>query len=281
MTTTTKLLTSIKRKAYIPDGQVTFSDADILEIADEEIQSILLPEIISVREEYFTYSEDFTYAASLNIPYRAIGMQVRDVHIVCNDTIISDFPMLEIERLANSNIEGFYLKNNNIIINLANTTDKTVRIYYPIRPSKLVPVAEAGQITAINGSVLTCSSVPSDWTTETLDLIKQDGGHECLAIDLTGTASGSDITLTTTPPSSLRVGDWIALQGESPLIQLPKDYFGVLAQGVAASLMEIRGEAGAAMAVAKYKALRESALKLLTPRVQGQERIIVANPWNI
>jgi hypothetical protein len=287
--TTSDLLDSIKRRSFAPAGQTTFTDAELLAMADEETKTTILPDILSVREEFFINHYDYSITAgtaAYAIPSRSIGLQVRDVHIVDGTTVIPDFPRIEPEAI-NTGMQGipsaFYLKNNAVcLFPTPSSTSKTLRLYFPLRPSRLVDTAEAAVITAINGATVTVSSIPSSWVTgDIFDLIKQDGGQECRSIDLTSTlVSGSDITLPSVP-DGLRVGDYIALSNESPLVQLPPDYYEVLAQAVATIILEDMNQPGADRARKKLDKMRENVLKLHVPRTPGEPRVIAPNTWGI
>jgi hypothetical protein len=48
--TSDKLVSSIRRRAMIPDDTATFEDIDLLEIANEEIDVEILPNLMSLNE---------------------------------------------------------------------------------------------------------------------------------------------------------------------------------------------------------------------------------------
>lgn len=289
--TTSDLLDSIKRRSFAPAGQLTYTDAELLAMADEETQTALLPDILAAREEYFVTYTDFAITAEQGayaIPARSIGLQVRDVHVTDGSIVIPDFPRIEPEAINTAQSGppgGFYLKNNSVcLFPTPSATSRTLRLYFPLRPSRLIDAADAAVISAINTAtnVVTVSSIPAAWVTgNAFDLIRQDGGQECQSIDLTSTlVSGSDITLPSLP-STLRVGDYIALADQSPLIQLPPEWRAVLAQAVATVVLEDTNQPGADRARKKLEKMRTAALKLLSPRTPGEARVIAPNTWGI
>lgn len=287
--TTSDLLDSIKRRSFAPAGQTTLTDEELLAMADEETQTTILPDILSVREEYFVAYTDYAITANqaaYDIPARSIGLQVRDVHVIDGTAVFPDFPRLEPERIASAQAgapEAFFIKNNSVCLYpTPSTTSKTLRLYFPLRPSKLIAPSEAAVVSAINGTVVSVSSIPAAWVTgDTFDLIKQDGGQECLAFDLESSlVSGSDITFPSVP-DGLRVGDYVALADQSPLIQLPPDYRLVLAQAVAAAVLESMSQPGADRARKALDKMRERVLKLIGPRTPGEARVVAPNTWGI
>ncbi len=287
--TTSDLLDSIKRRSFAPAGQTTFTDAELLAMADEETQTTLLPDIMTAREEFFVTSYDYSITANqvaYAIPARSVGMQVRDVHVVDGTTVIPDFPRIEPERITSGQPGtpgGFYIKSNSVcLFPTPSATSRTLRLYFPLRPSSLIDAADAAVVSAINGTIVTVTTIPASWVTgNSFDLIKQDGGQECLSIDLTSTlVSGTAITLPSVP-DGLRVGDYIALAGQSPLIQLPPDYRLVLAQAVAVAILEGMSQPGAEGARKQLEKMRERVLKLIQPRTPGEARVLVPNTWGI
>lgn len=287
--TTSELLDSINRKSFLPVGQTTFTSAEILSIADEQTLTTITPALLTVKEEFLVYHTDFAITANKNaydIPVRAVGLNIREIAIVDGDTIDPDFPRIEPEEVvsgASGTPRGFYLKNNQVILYpTPSTTSKTLRVYFFLRPSELVVTSDAAVISAINTgtNTITVSSIPSTWVTgNTFDLIKQDGGQEPLVIDQSSTTvSGTDITFATLP-STLRIGDYVAIAGKTPLVQLPAEFRPILAQAVAAEILEDQNQPGAEKAAKKLTEMIAAVQKLITPRVQGADRVIVNTTW--
>ena len=76
-------------KAAIPVGQLTFTDAELLDLANQELQSTILPEILRTREDYYLAQERITVKAGqerIPMPVRAIAGKINDVQIVERDT---------------------------------------------------------------------------------------------------------------------------------------------------------------------------------------------------
>ena len=286
---TTDLLEDIKANSFAPEGQTTYTDAQLLKVADNETMTKIVPALLKAREEYLVTFKDLAITinqAAYPIPARAVGLQLRDVHIIDGNTVIPDVPRTEPE-FIDSNATGtptsFYLLGNDVMLfPKPSATIRTLRLYFPLRPSALVMPSAAAVITVINGLTITVGTIVSTWATgNTFDLIKQDGGHECLAIDQVSTlVSGSDISFTSLP-GTLRVGDYVSLKATSPLVQLPAELVPVLSQGAAAKVLESMNQSGAASARKEFKEMLETAIILLTPRTVGEARVLVHNPWGI
>lgn len=287
--TTSDLLTSIERQSFAPENQSTFSTSDILELADEVSKTTLLPAIISTREEYYLFSEDFSITsgvAAYAIPHRSMGLTVREVHLIDGSGNVRSLNRISVDRLnLISNSEGsstpaqFYLKGNEVVLYPSPTNSTlTLRVYYYLRPGNLVVTTEAATIATINTStnVITVNTIPSTWVTgNTFDLIQAKGGHRHMAIDLTSTLiSGTSITLPSLP-TGLAVGDYIALAGESPVVQMPPDFQPILATLTASEMLLSMSQPQGEKVLAKGIRNLEIAQKMLTPRVVGEEELIL------
>ena len=81
--TTNELIETVLRRAMIPSNQVTFSNADIIDMLNEEMNIHILPVVLKTHEEYYTYSDTVTLEndkSRYEIPYRSIGNKLRDLH---------------------------------------------------------------------------------------------------------------------------------------------------------------------------------------------------------
>lgn len=289
--TTSDLVASILRRCFAPSGQTTFTTAEILAISDELMLTDIVPDIMSVREEFFVFYEDEAIAANqllYNIPARAVGMLLREIWLVDDDgeTIDPNFPRIEPEQvksLTPGTPEGFMLRNNSLmLVPPALTATKTLRKWFLLRPGSHVETSDAAVVSAIDTvtNTVTVATIPSSWATgDDFDIVRQDGGQEPLAIDQTSTlVTGSTITLPSLP-DTLRVGDYLSRAGETALPFLPAEYRIVLAQGVASEILALTNQPGADAAKKRYTELRQMSRKLITPRVQGEDRVIQAPNW--
>lgn len=289
--TTADLERTAKRKSFAPTGQITFETSDILEIAWEQNQTEIVPALVKIREEYFVTYKDYAITAGKNrypIPARSVGMIVREIAIVDGDRINPNFPRLEPDRLgsaAEGPPQGFYLQGDDIILYpTPSATTKTLRVFFHITPSEYVQTSAAAVIDTIDTgtNIITVSSIPSSWVTgNTFDLISATGSQKIHhnGMDLTSTlVSGNSITLPNLS-DALAVGDYVALAGETPLINLPAELRPVLAQFVAAEMLEDMSQPGAGKAREKAEKLLLSQIEMLTPRVVGEDRTLTAAHW--
>lgn len=289
MTTTQELIDSIEMRCFAPIDQNTFSPTKLLLLAHEELQSKILPEILSVREEFFVTYKDFPIVANQAtyvIPNRAIGMGLREVKIIVGSDVVNltQITPEAITSTATGSPTSFYLQDNNVVLYpTPATASNTLRLYYCKRPSKLVLTSDAALISSIDTATktVTVTAVPSSWTTSNqFDLIKQDGACENLAIDQSiTTINSTDITFTNTLPESLTVGDWVSLRYTSPLVQLPEEYITALSQATSCRVIQSMRLPGLDAEMAQLKIMLDMAKKLIGPRVTGETKKITVKNW--
>jgi hypothetical protein len=287
--TTTYLLESLKRRGMLPTTSETLDAEDFLLTADGEMQSYILPLLLSVREEYLVAEKDISIVsgtASYDIPARAVGSKLREVRILSGSDYVA-LSRIEPERVettaASAYPGGYKIQGNKLVLVPTPNTSGTLRVTYFQRPNRLVGTTSVGEITAINTGtgVVTCSDIPTTFTTSlTYDFIKGTPGFDSLNIDkactaVTTGASGTITFATANLPSDLAVGDFVCLAQESPIPQIPVELHPLLAQRVTAKCLEALGDDKAVLAMQVSEEMRKGALTLLENRVEGAPRIIV------
>lgn len=284
---TTELLASIKRGATVPANQNRFTDADILAIADEEIQTKLLPVLLSLRQEYLVRREVISLTANQNaysVPYRAIGRTLRSLATIQGSVknYLGYIDPSDVD-FTNTSLIGipcnYYFEGDSYILVPTPTNSLSLEIKYEIQCSNLTDVSNCGLISAINtaGNYVTITSTPSALITgASIDFIQGKAGNTLIDIDKTITnVSGSNIYFTTLP-STLAVGDWLAIAQTSPVVQLPREMHQVLAQAVECRLLEALGDfEGLQASSAKLQEKTQAMMSLLSPRQKGAQQKIV------
>lgn len=281
--TTTDLLSAIARRAFSPTDQQTFANSEILALADEEIETLLLAEILGAREEFFVTSVDepiLQGVAEYNFPARAVGNSLREVKLVLGSDV-RNLPRVELENFGTTSQgspEQFYLRENKIgLYPTPSASNGTLRLWYARYPSKLVETFAAPQIATVSGLAVTVTAAPPSWgPANTFDVLSASGP---IGTDLSISGiSGNTLTFTALP-AGVAAGQYLALAGESPLVQLPREYRTVLAQAVTVRILSSMRLPGVNDERQKLKEMLEQTRKLIAPRVVGENRVIVNNNW--
>lgn len=193
------LIDSVKRRINIPTNQNTFTDADILAFADEELALSLVPAIMSLHEDHLLYEQVSPLLPGqreYEIPYRAVGNKLYDLMFMdtngnflpMSQTTWSDEPSYNGAYTTNL-IYAYYVRNNRIglLPTFNGISSGSLRFMYYIRPSGLVPSANVAVINSIDlttGTII-FDNLPAAFNTTTLvDFYKFKSPHTILNIDV-------------------------------------------------------------------------------------------------
>jgi len=283
--TTSDLLSIIKKKAFLPGTQSTFTDDDLLDLATDEMRDNIVPIIMKTRGEYYTVFEDFAFGGDshyIRIPSRAIGGALREVTLLQGADEERNLSLKTIEdkpyQFSRGYIDAFYLQGNKIYPMTGQSG--TLRVYYHIRPSALIQTSAATQVVSIDRDtgVITTSAIPSAWgSSNTVDFLEEFSGFDILGSDVSCTIGTGQITVAPTSiPSELVAGSWISLRDTSPVPQIPVELFAYLAQAVVVQVLDSVGDFEARESAEKKLAqIEKNALSILSPRVEGEGKTFV------
>lgn len=294
--TSSVLIESVKRRANIPLNQVTFKDADILAFANEEMSLGLVPSIMRVHEDYMLYSEETPLiAAKTNyaIPHRAIGNKLRDVKYKDTNGNLYEMTRVPVDNeemysgsASTSSIHAFTVKNNEIYLlpYITGAVTGSLVFYYYIRPNEMVDEDRCAIITSINTTTgeITIDDMPEDFSLSlNYDLISAKSPYNHLSIELTATSINSTTNVIQFDPADLpyglSVGDYVNIEQECIVPQVPYDLHVVLAHRVANRCLEAQGDTeGLANASKKLAEMEFNLNTLVDNRVEGSPQKVIA-----
>lgn len=282
--TTTDLVENILLIGHVPLGNNTFTTPNLVNLANRELQTPIMKQILSTRGGYYLTFEDFEPVSDgiFSLPGDAIAGALANVELIQDTTIIQVNLIEESEQFATnsptSTSYGFFMRGNYIQI-LPTPPIGQCRLWFYKRPSKLIPTSQAAQVTAINGAVISVSSVPSNLIQGvTVDLLGDQPPFNILGTREITLIAGTDITLDETV-DDLALGDWMALEKQTPVPQIPVEFRPLLEQRVVSKVYELQGYLDKlAASDKKLKELEQDTFNLITPRVKSQTKII--NPIN-
>jgi hypothetical protein len=292
--TTNKLIASIKRRTMTPSASITFSDEDLIEFLNEELNLGLIPSLLKVRDEYLVYKEliPIVYGqANYAIPSRAIGNKLRELSYSDNGTNEFNMTQIDLDNKTSSvyvsqnspYASQFYVQGSEIILFPENNNlNGFLMMYYYIRPNYLVKEASVATIKTIDrvNGIITLNSLPSTYvTSNTYDFVNSESPNNIVSIEVPITAINNvtkTITLDATNiPNSLKVNDYMAISGESCIPNVPTELHSILAQRVALRVLEALGDTqGLTNAQVKLNEMENSLASLLDSRVEGSTHIV-------
>ena len=265
------------------------ADADLLAIANEELQAWLVPLLRAASARHLIRRYTVTTTAgtqAYRIPSRAILGAAAEVEIVTSSGAVRNLSLRDLTEKADlpnqsGQSDGFWVEGQWLYLSPTPASAETLRISYYIRPSELVATSAVATISTINtgtGALTTTGSIPGTFSTsQRYDFVCAKAPFDVLALDLTASvASGSNMTFTAADlPSSLAAGDYVCLAEQSPTPQVPAELHPLLAQRVAMKTLEALGDfEGMKRAQDSLDELAEAARQTLAPRMDGETRVV-------
>jgi len=295
--TSTKLLKSIKNRCMVPVSNITFSDEDLLDFANEEMLIGLVPTILQMKDEYLVYKEQVSLEVgkpNYSIPERALGSKLREVSYSDGT---NEFEMTQVnpdEKYIGIGLSRqfgfmrqFYVQGSDIIpypeIKSGELVSGALNMYYYMRPNSLVKDASVGIIKSINrltGEIV-LSNFPSTYNTDVnYDFIRVRSPHTILKIDVTPISVNSTTKTITVAlsdiPEDLIAGDYMPVAGESCIPNVPTELHAILAQRVACRILESIGDSNALQnATTKLQEMEGKAGIVLDSRVEGSVHKVI------
>lgn len=277
--TTDDLISDIKIRGGIPTSQALFTPERFAALLSDELLSLIIPQIISVNEDYLLAYEDQTIdplVFAYDMPERSIGMKLKAVILVdANGKEVQSLP--RITETDSSPYLGFKVQNNQVILT-AIPGNPTLRLYYFRRPNTLVINADAGKVIAIdtNANTIVLNNVPSSWEVGTeLTVIKSKPGFD-VKIESTSIVTMNAPTIELASVANIAIGDYVSISGYSCIPQVPPEAHSVLVQAVVVKCLEALGDAnGMAAAQNKLTSLQAGLMQIISPRIDGSPKKIV------
>lgn len=289
---TEQLIQTIKRACAVPTSQLTYTDSDWAALANDMLQTEVVPLLMSAREEYFVTFEDVSSPADGIIPFpaAAVGSKLRNVCYVSQTSplILINLPRIDLDVVAGVGfynvwtLAGFYIQGENICLypNTSVPTNTPLRLYYYRRTLVLAAPDQYGQVQSVDPDTNTVilDFVPYDWEVGTE--LNAVGSQPNFSINtplatITGVSSPSIILDTV---EGIEVGDYISEVGYSAVPQVPIEAHNYLAQLTAVKALEGLGDTDGMKNAAEVAGkLKDSLLVMVSQRVDGSVKKVM-NP---
>lgn len=293
--TTAGMISSVKRRAMLPDSQQLYGDDEICAILSEEMYSDIVPLIMAIREEYLVHYYDQaidTSVSSYLLPERATGMKLRDAVLLTSDSKEVSLPRINPDVVKHQAYlgsyslyifrRGFHFVDNSVVLfpDASSLGNYSLRMKYFRRPNYLTTTTKAGYITVLDTAQnqVTLNRLPSSWTVSTtFDFIKAKPPFVSRGDDKTITSidTVNKILTFSSLPSDIAVGDWVCDSGTSPIAQLPYEVFCILEQRAVVKILEGMNSDGLSEAKDVYKDMVSKFQALVSPRADGSPKRIV------
>lgn len=288
-----RMILSVRKRTFVPDDTSVFTDEDILEIIDEEMNVQVLEKLQTLHGDNLTVTIDVprNEEGTYKIPDRALGNKFRDVQMVIGTELyeMGQISLGALSDYSNGNyaeydMDLFYIENNKVKLVSADRGYDTIRMRFYMRPNVLTKVEESGIISEIVTNLtedtitLTLSQVGRNFTSDKLyDMVgskspNKIGSYSLSPQELTINGKTGNITfkLSDVPDyKDIVVGDYISLEGETPVPNIPTEMHPLLAQAAAINVLESLGDTEALQnANARMDKMSKSVQTLIDNRVE-------------
>jgi hypothetical protein len=260
--TSSTLLDTIKREAFIPVNQSTLTDDDLLDMANQEVRIGMMPSIMQYHQEYLVRSDTPTpivvNQASYAIPYRAVGGKVRELFYLDNSNnlclmsrISPDHkPYYQQSAIQNNYLHYFLEGDSVLLMPFVNSSPVGSLVFsYYMKPNELVDESRvatiltiantntSGAITAITAAASAVITSPNHGLTSG-NIILISGSNCTPVVDGFQTVSVLDanrftVPITTTSPGTQ--GSWTYQTTTYGVDQLPSNVTPFLQGGTTVS----------------------------------------------
>lgn len=289
---TTAFLAAVRRRGQLPAAVAPgYADADILDAANEEVLSALVPAILKVRRDYFTISVDVPLVAgvsSYRVPSRAAFAGLREAQLVDAQGKHKNIVELDVTRLDGLNPTAepstptwYYWRGSSIVLVPAPDASSfpTLRLWHHRRPNRLVTVDSVLAVTDISGAPEYAGTKPSTiLTTTACDVVRGSPHFDSLQDDVTPQAVDSGSVTFSAEVDGIAVGDYVCLAGEAPVLQLPPEFFAWLVLRTARAILAEKADPQLERDTDRAET---AAIATMAPlRNEGEVEIVVSTTWD-
>lgn len=286
------LIQMIKRACSVPTSQLTYTDPDWVAMATNMLQTMVVPLIMSTREDYFVTFEDVLSPADgyIEFPRDAVGSKMRNVCYISqmDPLILINLPRIDLDVVAGvgffnvTTLAGFYIQGEYIVLypNTSVPTNTRIRLYYYRRCMELAAPTQYGQIQSVDSmtNTIVLDFVPFAWAAGTeLNAVGSQPNFLIKTPLATITAVSSPSIILDTV-EGIEVGDYISEVGYSAVPQIPVEAMNYLAQLTAVVALEGLGDREGMQAAEKVAGVfKENLMTMISQRVDGSVKKVI-NP---
>lgn len=294
--TTAGIIESVKLRAMAPTSQSLFTNSRLLSILNEVQYSLVVPWMMSQRQDFFKDFVDIPVSATestYNLPQNTLGEKIAAIFYGREDSqpgTIDFSPMTQIDigdsydkDFRTRRVFSYFIAGDQFtVFPQPNDTSKFFRVWYYRRPNAMVETSACAAATAIDttlGTVST-SAYPSSWSTSSsLELIMGHPHFRTLQTSTPNAILANVFTFSSVSTSS-RVGDYLSLEGETCIPQLPYEIWPFLIQGAVVQIFKILGNSQAwQLAESELQRTMGNARSIIGPRADEEPKKLVSGWW--
>jgi hypothetical protein len=290
MYVTENLVEQIKDNTSTEFAQGRFSRDTVINLCNQETIKRIRPIVSDLQAEFFVVNKSVALAQGdqkIRLPKRAAARGLRDLYLLVGT---DRYPLDQMTRESSILTEttgqgipmGFYFDADAITLDCPVSQACTLVLLLEVSPGSLVLSSAVTTVTSVDftSGVVTVAGTPSGYGgTVEYDFVQQLGfGNAALAVGVTPlTVVGTTYTFTASElPTTLRVGDYLTLAGQTPVPNMPDEAVVTLIHAVSCRIFKMRGDT--TMLGAEQAELTNSIIYLeraLSDRAEGARTTLV------
>jgi len=305
--TSDQLISSVRQRCYNVASSDDFTDPDLLQLLNENVDEYLVPFVIRGRRNHFVRSSTTVLpqngrarmpSGCTTSTLRAAVINVGGIGYPFGETDL-EYGILASNSSANTFLAGvrFYFEGDYMVFVPPQSipAGSPLTLYFYARPPLLVKTADSFQVTSFPGGAAggfyrVAGTVPSNMSagSQVLDVTGGDSSFQRYQEAVTGTVGAGFIdlpvdTTTLVQPAELKVGDWVNLTGQAPVVTgCPAEFTLLLCQVTAVRVLEAKGyEKKLQMAQVALQRMEASANTGLRRRNVGDRPALEAYPERV
>lgn len=245
------------------DGTTFPKDADIISLANQEMDSMLVPWLLKAREGHLLVPGTISLVSNQNVytmPSRAAATQLEFVTLVDSSgapvypglveadlEVAVQYPYTQ--ALYGQPTRYYFQGNSLVLVPTPSGAGLSLQLYYPQRPNQIVPSTSVAKVTAtaqVGGNfTVAFDQLPTTATftgTSSYEVVHANPGFEIVPLGTATNLSSTTLTFPGTLPANINVGDSICLIDTANYpTNVPADVWtGMFAIWVALKIAEIR-----------------------------------------
>jgi hypothetical protein len=294
-----ELVDRVVRDARIPQGHSFRATATLLGMADEEMETLVVPEVLKVAGRYLGATALLPLVQGKS-RYRLPARCLRGEHVQKLmadgkvDPTFSAAQLTDTDRLKGTTAPPrlwYFDADCVVVLPTPAASGGWLRITYARRPGQLVlptaavQVSDSSFVGSSQEQVLTGAPPAALQDPVPVNVISASGAFSALFSGAPDDVSETDpgvtwrFDLPALQALDVAAGDWVAADGYSPVPQVPLAYHTVLVQAVVARVFkELRRENDYQSALATLEILKQGARDTVAPRTRDS-RVVVQRDW--
>lgn len=302
---TERLISGAKLRTMAPSNQFRFTDEEYLRLMDDELQTRLVPLIMSVRENYYLKNSSYTIQtvnvegfgndefgllpfgsptpiSTSDLLERAIGLITKDIWWMDgNGNVLGQIPQLSFKDISSTDpVSGYYFESSKIIFYPAqNFNNQNIKVHWFRKPNTLCLSELCARVVFVNStnSTIQVDAVPTGWVIGTkIDILKGKQGFDSILDSVMITGITGNVLTIDNISDIITSGDYVCPEGYACVAQIPVNAYPLLEQLGAIKILEsLKDTAGMQNAAVQYQKLEDGFKGVISNRSQSNLRKVV------